>query len=504
MQETELKFLVPNSKINAIKRQTHIKSAITETLVAHYFDTPEQELAKAGMALRIRQKGDTWVQTLKTNGDGLANRHEYNDLQDAQKMQQALANDSLLPDFSLYDKYPNLSIHDNSIQKQLIRQYATDIRRTKRTIKRDGNVIEVAFDTGKVIHGMDKNQQQALQEIEFELIEGDMAFLFEIAKTWCKRYNLCLSTVTKAERGSLLLAGQKYAQATSIESSSLKIDKNISQSQFLRIVLHHCLLHLLPNASAIADGSKNNSHVYQLQMGISRLYTALNFFSDFSQQINPNWALVLKQILNLLHEYHEHDRLKTKIQPMLETQGSPKINWQMNIKFMPIDIVQANDFQLVLLDLMQFALSDAHNDNPKPAKKQLGKIINKLFCNMIDISNDIDSTEKLAKLDATSQQQLHQRITNLRHISEFAAPLYKKKKKKKNKRKQKFLYRLTVTDKVFSKYHHHITAHAFYEQKAKSDPNAYFAVGWLTANNQHTAQAYINALKSLTDVPKFW
>ncbi len=56
MNEIELKFLVPTGKLNAIKRQTHIKSAIENQLSAHYFDTPERQLAKKGIAIRIRQE----------------------------------------------------------------------------------------------------------------------------------------------------------------------------------------------------------------------------------------------------------------------------------------------------------------------------------------------------------------------------------------------------------------------------------------------------------------
>ena len=160
MQEIELKFLVPDAKIDAIKRQTHVKSAVTETLAAHYFDTPEQHLAKAGMALRIRQEGDEWVQTLKMNGNGLTSRTEFNNVQDSQQIKQALATDSLLPDLSPYAKQADLPINDKRIQQQLTRQYITDVSRTKRPIKQDGNVVEVAFDIGKVIHGTDSNNQQ--------------------------------------------------------------------------------------------------------------------------------------------------------------------------------------------------------------------------------------------------------------------------------------------------------------------------------------------------------
>nr|WP_241878083.1 CYTH domain-containing protein [Psychrobacter sp. PraFG1]UNK04506.1 CYTH domain-containing protein [Psychrobacter sp. PraFG1] len=103
MQEIELKFLVPEYRLDGLMRQTKVKSSLTSLLAAHYFDTPDQVLAANGMALRIRKEGDRWVQTLKSNGDGMASRGEQNNVLDSQMVAEALATDSLSPDLSLYD-----------------------------------------------------------------------------------------------------------------------------------------------------------------------------------------------------------------------------------------------------------------------------------------------------------------------------------------------------------------------------------------------------------------
>ena len=55
MQEIELKFLVPESRLKGLMRQANIKSSQLTQLAAHYYDTPDQQLAKAGIGLRIRQ-----------------------------------------------------------------------------------------------------------------------------------------------------------------------------------------------------------------------------------------------------------------------------------------------------------------------------------------------------------------------------------------------------------------------------------------------------------------
>ena len=61
MQEIELKFLVPESRLKGLMRQANIKSSQLTQLAAHYYDTPDQQLAKAGIGLRIRKEGDAWL-----------------------------------------------------------------------------------------------------------------------------------------------------------------------------------------------------------------------------------------------------------------------------------------------------------------------------------------------------------------------------------------------------------------------------------------------------------
>lgn len=56
MQEIELKFLVPESRLKSLMRQTHVKSSQVTQLAAHYYDTPDQQLAQAGIGLRIRKE----------------------------------------------------------------------------------------------------------------------------------------------------------------------------------------------------------------------------------------------------------------------------------------------------------------------------------------------------------------------------------------------------------------------------------------------------------------
>ncbi len=497
MKEIELKFLVPPAKLDTIKRQTHIKSSVTENLAAYYFDTPDQILAKNGIALRIRKEGSDWVQTIKAKGDGLASRIEHNYKLDGNLTNQKIIQNQLKPDLKIYIDTPIEKIVKkldiNKLNNHLTCQYITDVDRTTRQIKKQWQAIEVAFDTGKVIHGTDNNQIQPLQEVELELLRGQKDFLFETAKVWCKRYKLNLSTITKAERGNLLLAGKQHPNAVKADVKSLEIHKNMSSAQFIRAVTHNCLLQIMPNASAIVAGSKDGNHVHQLRVGIRRLRTALKFFDGFSQNINPDWMPMLKQTFNLLGEYRDRDVLKHKTQPMLEDIGSPHVEWSTNIKVMPINAIQANDFQLTLLELIEFALSDADEEGKsKAAQPKLVKILDKLFNKIATASNHF------AELDLEAQHNVRKRLKSLRYICEFVAPIYNKKSTKA------FIKYLKPAQNVLGDYNDNIVGYEFYLKRSKVDAQALFAVGWFLAQEQQSAVICANSLKTVKNAPKFW
>ncbi|PNK59766.1 CYTH and CHAD domain-containing protein [Psychrobacter sp. FDAARGOS_221] len=505
MQEIELKFLVPQYKIDALMRQAKIKSSVTSQLAAHYFDTPTNALASAGMALRIRKEGDTWVQTLKSSGDGMASRGEQNNTLDEEQIATALEQDNLYPDLSLYDdaktsKAINQLTANQAGDQQTIltRQYVTDVERTTRLIKRDNNVIEMAYDEGKVVHGEDSQITQPIHEIEFELVEGEVSYLFEIAKTWCKRYQLCISTVTKAERGGLLLEDKLFADATKADLKQLSVHSKMSKPQFMRAVIHNCMIQILPNASAIAAGSDDGNHVHQLRVGLRRLRTALKFFDGFSSDINPEWLPILKQTFSLLGDFRDRELLQTKTQPMLESVGGPFVDWsdeRDNLAVMPIDAVRANDFQLTLLELIEYTMSSAKQDQvsrKSSAKEATTAILNKLY-NKISKASD-----HFADLSIDEQHDVRKRLKSLRYVSEFVRPMYKKKKTKA------FLKYLEPAQEVLGEYNDNIVGHLFYAEKTNKDANAWFAVGYFSAKEVYASQQCAECLKQVRDAPIFW
>ena len=538
MQEIELKFLIPEARLTGLLRQAKVKSSQTIQLAAHYYDTPKQALAKAGIGLRIRCEGDQWVQTIKAGGDGIAARLEHNTVLDAEQVQTMLDEDKLFPDLAIYQEtYIAPALADFKLKKlaeNLTRQYVTDVQRTTRLLKEkdeqgigdDGNsdsnnsIIEVAYDYGEIIHGRDASLRSPIHEIEFELVSGELSFLFATAKVWCKRYKLCLSTVTKAERGSLLIKGQDYSPAVSADLAQLDVNQDSSRAEFIRAVVHNCLLQILPNSSAIVAGSLDNEHILQLYIGIHRLRTALKVFKKFSNALNPDWLPVLKQTERLLNDYRALTYLALDIEPKLQQQGAPSVDWcheLTSLKVSPTIAVRDNDFQLALLELIEFTMS-AVSDEPqahKPASVKLTKILSKKHikllkaeqhltdlkdlnsdCYSVDGNNGIDYNR--ADLLSKAQHKVCRHLKDLRYISEFAAPLYD------HNSSRRLLKQLTKAQQALEQYHSHQQYQCHYQNKSLIDTNALYGAGWFAALIKSDLKRYQKRLAKVGDHATFW
>lgn len=515
MHELELKFAVPSYQQSVLRKNIDTKTAQQKRLSAYYFDTPNQDLAKKGIALRIRFEDSQWVQTLKTAGDGVAKRVELNTVLSLTGTPDTLDVSSLVPDVSMITEQAVVAeltsiMPLDELAQALTVQYFTDVQRTSRQIKKNNSRIEIAYDIGKVGIGHLNSQKPAnnpgltqsdIHEIEFELLEGDPSDLIEVAKTWCKKYKLYLSTVTKAQRGSLLLANKQFAEPVKADLAVLQLHKGISQFAFLQAVVNNCLVQILPNASAIAEGSPDGNLVHQLRVGIRRLRTALKHFKFAQDYIDPNWLMVLKQTFSLLGEYRDKEILQIKTQPLLEAVGAPHVEWSTAVDIMPIDAVRANDFQILLLELIGFTHLPVPADSPK-AKATVAKKLQKLFTAIAAAS------DKFASLDTESQHGVRKDLKSLRYVSEFAAPLFASqnngKKGKKATKLNAFLQYLEPAQDVLGEYNDNVVGHANYLEKAKTDPNALFAVGWFSGREQASAEQCAVSLKTVKNAPKFW
>ncbi len=315
--------------------------------------------------------------------------------------------------------------------------------------------------------------------------------------------------MTKAERGGLLITAQTYSPAVSANLSRLEVHKDSSRPAFVRAVVNNCLLQILPNSSAIAEGSEDNDHI--LRIGIQRLQCALKAFNKFSDQLNPEWPAILKQTATLLGEYREVAYLAHNVQSKLKQQGAPMVDWSAelkNIKVSPVDAVQANDFQLTLLELIAFTMSDPSTEAQadKLAIDKLAKILSKHDTKLLEAEHNLDDLNVDDACDVSSstndeqkaQHKLRSHIQSLRYISEFAAPLYSKKQSKR------WIKRLAKAQKALEQYLDNLHHKDYYLQKLAAEPNALYGADWFAATLVKRQKRYQKRLEKARSSTTFW
>jgi len=200
--EIEIKYALPDKKAaDGIWEDEYLASisdaASAESLVmkAVYFDTPELDLQKNDLALRVRAEGDRVFATLKTGGkqdNGLFTREEIN---------VPVPDDS---SFMALDPrlFSGSESGDKLIElvgsKPLVNVLEMRFLRRRKRVAYESSIMELAIDIGSII--TDK-AEVPIQEMEIELFAGSEDALRILGDEIAKKYGLVVKTTSKFKDG---------------------------------------------------------------------------------------------------------------------------------------------------------------------------------------------------------------------------------------------------------------------------------------------------------------
>lgn len=208
-KETEIKLRASRETLAALRDHPLLKKRNKSGWQRHelfnqYYDTPERDLARAKVALRLRRDGDQHIQTLKSRGQsvaGLSERNEWDWHLDKPKLDTKKLTDDCWP--------APLAELDKKTLKPI---FTTDFVREKAEIAwgrgKAKVVIEAALDLGKVVAG---KQSEDICELELELRQGDPEALLELAAELAADLALMPCDISKAERGYRLYDADSYS-----------------------------------------------------------------------------------------------------------------------------------------------------------------------------------------------------------------------------------------------------------------------------------------------------
>ena len=198
--ETELKFIASSQAASQLAERLNRwpqQHSAPQALANIYFETPDNQLRRWDMGLRIRGINQQYEMTLKTSGQtigGLHQRPEFNVSLQSDELDIRLLPENVWPE----------GADIQELQQRLQPLFRTDFVREKWLVSYQDSEIEVAFDQGAVIAG---ELQTPLFEVELELKQGSRQALMAFAFDLIADGGLRPGSLSKAARGYHLAQG---------------------------------------------------------------------------------------------------------------------------------------------------------------------------------------------------------------------------------------------------------------------------------------------------------
>ncbi len=549
MAEQELKLHVPQAARAGVEKEL-LRGRVTHMrLQAFYFDTPDRDLVRARIALRLRREGDQWVQTLKMPGENSLSRIEINHDRPSPDL-----------DLSVYAGEPFAAVLAKHAGALSI-CYETDVQRTFRQARTALGLVELAFDTGLLRAG---SLELPISEIEFELKRGELAAVFALGKKWQQAHGLILDVRSKSERGDRLASLNAELNAIDEQKSERhEPSRRRAIAQFWAartaedVVLHpkiqphaalatisaECLDQIIRNTAVLAEvdtagiyQASGAEHVHQLRVGIRRLRSAWSFFNGIAELPSEDLRTDIKLHFAKLGGTRDDDVLKETLLPVLSAAGQPPLI--LDDELTPPDtenVVLSRGFQGWLLDLLAWTVLpvapvappssittapldvDTPAQKPAPAAQNAPQVAAEVVATAsIKIQKPLMLKDALVKklkkwhrrllqdglqfdqLDIEPRHELRKRGKKLRYALQFTESLLPAARLK-TYRKQ-----LATVQDILGEMNDLAVARDRFIGLRDTQPSAWFACGWITSRLDALTQDACAAFKQLSRTETFW
>jgi triphosphatase len=432
--EVELKLALPANQIERFKRHPSLRPisphrAVVSELDAIYFDTDQLELQSQGIALRLRQAGTRWVQTVKTRGQSVGGLH--------QRTEWEYPSDGIHLNFDAIthvDLRNQLTVlHQADALKPIFR---TRFRRWARLlVLPDGSQIELAVDHGSIEAG---KKQDTISEIELELKAGRPEVLFDVALGFMPDIALQIEIRSKAERGYVLFTGE---EASPRRMQVGNIPRSTEPAEACALFIETALEQLQRNWAGAIIGS-DPEFIHQARVALRRLRAT---FGVFRSVIPHETALPLRNglrsLMSELGPARDWDVFLTETLPALKAAmpQEPGLTWltraaqdaREQAQRAAASALQAKEMPTLLLQLGRLAchlrapvINEDQITRP-PKKKPLPEFARSVLRKRAKQA-DVDAAS-LAQLDIEARHAWRITLKKLRYSGDFLAPVFGRK-----------------------------------------------------------------------------
>ncbi len=265
-EEIELKLTVAAATLAAVRAHPAIAAVASgrlrsRPLVSAYYDTPEHDLAAAGVALRLRRAGTRWLQTVKGEGVAAAGLHRR------AEFEWSLAAPRL--DLAKLAQTPWRKLFART-DGRYRRVFVTAVRRSELPLTfADGTRATLCLDSGEIRAG---RRRLAVHEIEVEIEHGDAAAPVRVGRRTRRRP--AGARHAREQGGARLRARRRRRAPSRAGRARLRWPRPRRHGQHWRAIAADCIAQIEANAEAML-ACDDAEYLHQLRVGWRRLRSLL-------------------------------------------------------------------------------------------------------------------------------------------------------------------------------------------------------------------------------------
>jgi inorganic triphosphatase YgiF len=505
--EIELKLAVAPEHVPRLARLPLLRHAtvgrvVTRTMRGIYYDTPNHDLQRSGVALRLRREGSRWMQTIKGAGRVEAGLHQRDEVE-ARVPGPFLDHDMV--EAALDGRLPG-----PTARAQLQPVFVTDFRRRVRHLAPSPGVeIELSLDVGSITAA---DRRLPISEVELELKAGSPLPLLELADVLVQALPLRLEPLSKAARGYLLARG---TTAVPCRAADIALSPDLSVTQAWRTIVFACVGQLQANEAGVM-AAEDPEYLHQARVALRRLRSAFSVFGHafprsamepllgeirwLDRTLGParDWdVFVLATLPPLRAAFEPHDGLEA-----IAVQAAAV---RSRMTYAAIEALASSRYVRLLLQLVTvFHRHPGLSLDAAPAQAARAALLLPFAAHVLSQGQRKvrKRARTLKKLDHGGLHELRIAVKKLRYASEFFASLYERK------RQRRFVGALAQLQEHLGAVNDAAIVENLCRQLDSTQVEVREAVGllrgWAAANARTHVEQLEPAWKNLRDSDPFW
>ncbi len=508
--ETELKLSLPAAQVRRLWKSAPLSQLLAaapsrQRLFSAYYDTPQHDLRRHGVALRLRRHGRRWLQTLKTEG------------QTAGALQQRIELEVGVPGGVLdYDWLRRSGLREFAKDGIAINTlgivFTTDFDRHSAIVEpAAGTRIEVCVDRGEIVAG---RKRAPICEVELELKQGALAPLFDLAQQLATIPDVRVEPASKALRGYRLAAGERPAPA---RASNPNLPAKADVDTVFRGLALGCIGQVQANERGVLH-SRDIEYLHQARVGLRRLRSVFSLFAGaIAQNVFTAQLAWLREISQMLGEARDWDVFMSEFlpgacssmeqHPALTRLRKNAARLRANARRRVRAALASPDYTVQMLRLTQLLHDRSWGVERSIEQREIANQSAKAFARSVLDRAYRKAVKHGKRMDRTSLDDFHKlriRIKKLRYSSELLSPLFG------NKGKRKFVSRLQELQNLLGKLNDTANAARLFDQLAPMDADAQYGQvvaylrGYAHAQSSFCATGFDSAWKKFADETAFW